>query len=128
MTTDNTTTLEPPKPAPVRCTDLFDILRAETYWTAGIFNSWMEGRGARAFRNCSIKSVDGEFRSKAEALAAAEKAIKDRMLSGVRWDTAKATASFRIPHKTSERLGEVMDAMMSNAEPSHGADKEANEH
>ncbi len=99
----------------VQCSAVLDILRAETYWTAGIFNSWTEGRGARAFGNCSIKSVDGEFRSKAEALRAAEKAIKDRMLSGVRWDTAKPTASFRIPRKTSEKVGEVMDAMMSNA-------------
>lgn len=99
------------------CSDLFDILSAEAHWTAGIFNSWTEGRGARAFRNCSIKSIDGEFRSKAEAMCAAEKAIKDRMLSGVRWDTAKPTASFRIPHKTGEKLGEVMDAMMSNSNP-----------
>jgi hypothetical protein len=93
--------------------DLFGILRAEAYWTAGIFNSWTEGRGARAFRNCSIKSVDGEFRSKADAICAAEKAIKGRMLSGVRWDTATPTASFCIPHKTGEKIGEVMDAMMS---------------
>lgn len=96
---------------------LFDILRTETYWTAGVFNSWTEGRGARAFRNSSLKSVEGKFRSKAEALEAAEQAIKDRMLSGVRWDTAQPTASFRIPHKTTEKLGEIMDAMLSN-EPS----------
>ena len=95
------------------CSDLFDILCAETHWTSGIFNSWTEGRGTRAFRNCSIKSVDGKFRSKAEALIAAETAIKDRMLSGVRWDTAEPTVSFFIPHKTKEKLGEVMEALIA---------------
>lgn len=99
----------------VLCSDLFDMLRSETYWTSGIFNSWTEGRGARAFRNSSIKSVDGKFRSKAEAMTAAENAIKARMLHGVRqWDSAKPVASFHIPHETSKKIGDIMDALMSN--------------
>ena len=106
----------------VSSTALFDILRDTTYWTAGIFHSWQEGRGARAFRNSSIKSVDGKFKSESEAMAAAEKAIKARMLYGVRqWDSAQPVASFHIPHEANKQLGRIMDAMMSNAEVSHGS-------
>lgn len=88
--------------------ELVKLLRS-AYWTAGIFNSWTEGRGAKAFRNCSIKSVDGQFGSEALALQAARKAITDRMLSGVRWDTAKPIASFRIPTEVVKKIGEFMD-------------------
>ena len=97
------------------CSALFDILRETTYWTAGIFHSWQEGRGARAFRNSSIKFVEGKFKSESDAMAAAEKAIKARMLYGVRqWDSAQPVASFHIPHETNKKLGSIMDAMMSN--------------
>lgn len=111
----------------VVCSGLFDILRADAYWTSGIFHSWQEGRGARAFRNSSIKTVDGKFRSKAEAMTAAENAIKARMLYGVRqWDSAKPVASFHIPHATSQKLGDIMDAaLMSNSELSDSASEGA---
>lgn len=110
----------------VSSTRLYDILRAETYWTAGIFHSWQEGRGAGAFRNSSIENVDGKFRSKSEAIMAAEKAIKSRMLYGVRqWDSAEPVASFRIPHETNEKLGSILDSMMSNDKIRHDAESAA---
>ena len=91
------------------------ILQSTTYWTAGIFHSWTEGRGAKAFRNCSIKPVPGEFRTKSEALMAAEKAIKDKTTYGVHWNTAQPSASFIIPHESEQKIGEALDALMPNA-------------
>lgn len=90
------------------------ILQSTTYWTAGIFHSWTEGRGAKAFQNCSIKSVPGEFKTKAEAIQAAEKVIKDKTTYGVHWNTAQPSASFCIPHEAKQKIGEALDAMMPN--------------
>jgi hypothetical protein len=90
------------------------ILQSTTYWTAGIFHSWTEGRGAKAFRNCSIKPVPGEFKTKADAIVAAEKVIKDKTTYGVHWNTAQPSASFCIPHEANQKIGEALDAMMPN--------------
>jgi hypothetical protein len=93
---------------------LLGILLSTTYWTAGIFHSWTEGRGAKAFRNCSIKPVPGEFKSKSEAMMAAEKVIKDKNVYGVHWNTAQPSVSFCIPHEAKQKIGEALDAMLPN--------------